>query len=83
MKGIVYVIAIEDVNDYIDKINPNLIFVSTIEEFEKFNEETCKEIVANSQYPKSGIYSIDEFVAEFNNDIDSIFNSDTFFIRIF
>lgn len=76
----IYLINIEDVNDYIDAHD---LLTATIEFAEGMTEEQCIEITQNSRDNFADVYTPQEFEAEFNNDIDSIIKSDRYFIRIF
>ena len=77
----VYVLNIDDVNDYIAEKNPDCEEI--VGELESFDEETCKKIVENSMDYYSDVILLEEFVCAFNHDVDSVYNSDKYFIRIF
>ena len=77
----VYVLNVDDVNDYITENNPNCEEI--VGELESFDEETCKKIVENSMDYNSEVLTLEEFVAAFNYDVNAVYNSDKYFIRIF
>ena len=80
MKNI-YLINIDDVYHYIDenKLSDDDIMQIIM----GMDEETCKEIVEKSHDQYSDVFTLEEFEAEFNYDIDHVFNSDQYFIRLF
>ena len=79
----IYLINIDDVNKHIDKNMENPEEVNTIEYAESLTEEQCREICDKSTDKWSGCYTFKEFEGEFNNDIDNVFTSDSYFIRFF
>ena len=77
----IYLINIDDVNDYID--DNGLSDDEIMQVIMGMDEETCKKLVENSRDQYSDVYTLVEFEAEFNYDIDRVFNSDRYFIRMF
>ena len=55
----VYVLNIDDVNDYITEKNPDCEEI--VGELESFDEETCKKIVENSMDYYSDVFLLEEF----------------------
>lgn len=77
----IYLISIDDVNAYIE--NNNLPEDSTMDFIMGADEDTCKMLVQNSMDRNVGVFTPKEFEAEVNYDIDGIYNSDQYFIKIF
>lgn len=77
----IYLLNIDDVNDYIAEKNPDCEEI--VEELSGFDEETCKEIVEKSMDYNSEVLTLEEFVTVFNYDVNFVYNSDRYFIRIF
>lgn len=77
----IYLIRIDDVNAYIE--NNNLPEDSTMDFIMGADEDTCKMLVQNSMDRNVDVFTPKEFEAEVNYDVDGIYNSDQYFIKIF
>lgn len=77
----IYLINIDDVNDYIDENGFSDDDMMQI--IMGMKEDTCKEIIEKSNDQYSDVFTLEEFESDFNYDIDHVFNSDRYFIRMF
>ena len=77
----VYLINIDDVNDYI--LANGLDEEEMMQVIMSMDEATCKEIVESSKDQYSEVFTLEEFESEFNYDTDNVFNSTRYFIRMF
>ena len=81
----VYLLNIDEVNAYVDKnyFREEFRRGEFIESVENLTEEDCRKIIDASRDRFSDCYSLKGFEAEFNYDIDSLLNSDRYFVRFF
>lgn len=77
----IYLIRIDDVNAYLAE--NNLPEDSTMDFIMSADEDTCKMLVQNSMDGNVDVFTPKEFEAEVNYDVDGIYNSDQYFIKIF
>ena len=77
----IYLINIDDVNDYIDR--NGLPEEEVMQVIMGMDEETCKELIKNSFDQYSDVFTLEQFEFDFNYDIDNVFNSTRYFIRMF
>lgn len=77
----IYLINIDDVNDYIDR--NGLPEEEVMQVIMGMDEETCKELIKNSFDQYSDVFTLEQFESDFNYDIDNVFNSTRYFIRMF
>lgn len=80
----VYLLNIDEVNAYVDKNYFREEFGGEfLESVENLTEEDCRKIIGATPDRFSDCYTLKEFEAEFNYDIDSLLNSDRYFLRFF
>ena len=77
----IYLINIDDVNDYI--VRNGLPEEEVMQVIMGMDEETCKELIKNSFDKHSDVFTLEQFESDFNYDIDNVFNSTRYFIRMF
>ena len=77
----IYLINIDDVNDYI--VRNGLPEEEVMQVIMGMDEETCKELIKNSFDQYSDVFTLEQFESDFNYDIDNVFNSTRYFIRMF
>lgn len=80
----VYLLNIDEVNNYVEKNYFREEFGGEfLESVENLTEEDCRKIIDATPDRFSDCYSLKGFEAEFNYDIDSLLNSDRYFVRFF
>lgn len=76
----VYILSIHEVNEYRDTVDED---IPSIEFLEGLTEKQVQAIVANSDDEKSDVYTLEQFIAEFNWAVDEPISSDTYYLRFF